>query len=94
MRKIPLHRYKDLVASTYSGKVLGFTADPAAQDATGAQMVDLCPEGGANPVGKLILSQSSEILEIFIGECSCVSIYFCSSTNNNTPPPTMMNSLL
>mmetsp|Transcript_27744 Transcript_27744/g.70006 ORF Transcript_27744/g.70006 Transcript_27744/m.70006 type:complete len:784 (-) Transcript_27744:706-3057(-) len=46
---VALGEYKDLVASTYSGKVLGFTADPAAQDATGAQMVDLCPEGGANP---------------------------------------------
>ncbi|CAD7927953.1 unnamed protein product [Amoebophrya sp. A120] len=46
---VALGEYKDLVVSTYSGKVLGFTADPAAQDATGAQMVDLCPEGGANP---------------------------------------------
>ncbi|CAD7928459.1 unnamed protein product [Amoebophrya sp. A25] len=45
---VALGEYKDLVVSTFSGKVLGFTADPAAQDATGAQMVDLCPEGGAN----------------------------------------------
>lgn len=33
--------------STFSGKVLGFTGDPAARDATGATMADLCPEGGA-----------------------------------------------
>ena len=42
------NRYRDLLASTFSGKIVGFTADPAAQDATGAQMVDLCPEGGAS----------------------------------------------
>jgi hypothetical protein len=45
-------RYKDLVVSTFSGKVLGFTADPAARDATGATMVNLCPEGGANASSK------------------------------------------
>ena len=35
---VALGEYKDLIASTFSGKVVGFTADPAAQDATGAQM--------------------------------------------------------
>lgn len=46
---VSLGEYKDLVVSTFSGKVLGFTADPAAQDATGAHMSHLCPEGGVAP---------------------------------------------
>ncbi len=47
MGTVALGEYQDLMISTFSGKVLGFTADPAARDATGAAMVNLCPEGGA-----------------------------------------------